>query len=169
VLLHADLRARPTVPQRNIDSIENWFYNHKNAIRDNEAQFINHTSDLFSLVPKSKSPLRRLLERSAQFRIFKYWRVERTDLEAHDKENEFYTSDERIDACVSVIITVIGLAMLIAPLWILKFTPDPVKSLAIITTFIVLFLVLVSYATVSRAFEALGATAAYVTSLYLQF
>jgi hypothetical protein len=84
----------------------------------------------------------------------------KTDLEAHDKENEFYSSDQRIDTCVSIIITVVGLGMLIALLWILKFTPDAVKSLAIITTFIVLFLVLVSYVTVSKAFEALGATAA---------
>lgn len=141
------------VPQRNINSIKNWFYNHQNAIPEEEAQYIDHTSDLFSL----------LLERSVHFQIFKYQRIEQTDLKALNADNEIYSSDQRIDACVSVIITAVDLTMPIAPLRLSKFTPDAVKSLAIITTIIVLFLVLVSYAAVSRAFEALGATAAYVT------
>jgi L-asparagine transporter-like permease len=143
-------------------SIANWHHNHQNVIRQAESDYITHTPAFFSLVPKSKSPLRRLCERSTHFRIFRYWRVTKTDLETHDQKNEFYTSGQSIDTCVSVVVTLVGLAMLIAPLWILNFTDDAVRSLAIITTFVVLFLVLVSYVTVARAFEALGATAAYV-------
>ena len=77
-----------------------------------------------------------------------------------DTKHELYISDERVDGFISVVIAFVGLAMLIAPLWILEYTNSSRASLAWITGFIVLFLCLVTYATVAKPFETLGATAA---------
>ena len=50
--------------------------------------------------------------------------------------------------------------MLIAPIWILSFLEKIVPRLAIISAFIVLFVILLSLATVAKTFECLAATAA---------
>jgi hypothetical protein len=158
----SQLKARPPVPGKDSKSIGNWLENHMNAIQAEEAAYINHTSDLFSVVPKPKSPLRNLFEKSLHFRIFRPWRVKRDDIEnySYDMKHELYISDERVDAFISIIIACTGLVMLIAPLWILEFTKSSIASLAWITGFIVLFLCMVTYATVAKPFETLGATAA---------
>jgi hypothetical protein len=160
VIQHAQLRARPVVPKKNVRSVQNWLYNHIGAIDDEEADYIRHTSDLFSLVPKVRSPLRRLFERSLHFRILPIWRERRTDLESHDEQHEFYMSDELIDAFVTIVITIVGFVMLVAPLWILEYVDGAAIKLAIITSFIVIFLALISFATVAKPSETLAATAA---------
>jgi accessory gene regulator protein AgrB len=70
------------------------------------------------------------------------------------------SSGKRIDRFITVIIMSIGLTMLIAPMWILQALDDPRKKLAVITAFIVVFLGMVSYATVAKLPEILAATAA---------
>lgn len=88
-------------------------------------------------------------------------------LPKYDAQVIIYTSDSRIEAFITTVIVVIGLGMLIAPMWILNFLDGSVKKLACITAFIVVFLGLVSYATTSRPFEGLGATAASVMECLL--
>lgn len=61
---------------------------------------------------------------------------------------------------VAIIIVSIGLLMLIAPLWVLMFVGNQIKRLAIITAFIIVFLLLISTVTVAKPFESLAATAA---------
>lgn len=159
----SQLANRPPVPAKDATSLSNWQQNHLNAIQSEEAAYIKHTRDLFSVVPKSKSPLRNLFEKSLHFRIFRPWRVKREeDIENsnRDTKHELYISDERVDGFISIIIAFVGLAMLITPLWILEFTSSSIASLAWITGFIILFLCIVSYATVAKPFETLGATAA---------
>lgn len=109
------------------------------------------------MVPKTKSPLRRLFEHWKGFRLFRFWR-EDAEAQAHS-ENTIYTSDKRIDLFVGLITTIIGLAMLVIPLWILAFVNGLVGRLAIITAFLVIFLCFVAALTIARPFEALGATA----------
>lgn len=159
----SQLASRPPVPPKDIRSLGNWHTNHLDAIQSEEAAYIKHARDLFSVVPKNKSPLRNLFEKSLHFRIFRPWRVKmEEDIENsnRDTKHEIYISDERVDGFISVIIAFVGLVMLIAPLWILEFTESGRASLAWITGFVVLFLCLVSYATVAKPFETLGATAA---------
>ena len=50
--------------------------------------------------------------------------------------------------------------MLLVPLWVLAFVTWVVYRLAIITSFVVVFLFFVSFTTVARPFETLGAAAA---------
>jgi hypothetical protein len=77
-----------------------------------------------------------------------------------------YSSDKRIDYFVMFTTVfmfttvVIGLVMLIAPIWILTFTEPIVLKLTIITIFILLFLSLVSFGTNAKPYESLAATAA---------
>jgi hypothetical protein len=160
MLQHAQLRNKPSIPPKDVNSVKTWFENHVNAISEPESRYIDQKSDLIQLVPKTKTPLRRLLERSQKFRLWKTWHVKRDDLESHDPDHEIYTSDEQIEGFVTLTIGSVGLVMLIAPLWILKFVDGPVTSLTIITSFIVLFMCLVSFASVAKPFESLGATAA---------
>ena len=160
VLQHSQIRARPKVPKKDIISLENWFHNHPNAILSSETEYINRPSDLFTLVPASKSPLRLLLERSRRFRLLKIWRQKPSDSTMVRDENVHYISDAKIDHFVTIFIMSIGLIMLIAPLWILTYLGGLARRLAVSSAFIVLFVVLISWTTVAKPFESLAAAAA---------
>ncbi|KAI9375143.1 hypothetical protein BJX61DRAFT_540049 [Aspergillus egyptiacus] len=118
--------------------------------------------DLFALVPKDRSPLRRLFERSSRFRLFRLWRKQNTvsDLPFHVQQHIHYASGKRIDQFVTLTTIATGLAMIIAPIWILVYTAPVALKLSVITIFILLFLALVSFGTNTRPSEALAAMAA---------
>ena len=82
------------------------------------------------------------------------------DKEASLRGTTVYLVDKRIDMFVALIITIVGLLMLIVPLWVLAFVGKTTYRLAIITAFVVIFLCFVSFTTVARPFETLGAAAA---------
>jgi hypothetical protein len=155
-LQHAQLRNRPKAQEKDAQSVANWLNNHPGAIHPDETQYLDEHSDLFAMAPKEKVPLRSLLEKSERFRRWSFWRKAPR---LHDI-NVIYTSDFKIDFFVGLINTILGLAMLIAPLWILAFVQEKVHRLAVITVFLVCFLSLVTFSTVVRPFESLGATAA---------
>ena len=160
VLQHSQLRARPKVPKKDIIGLENWFcYNHPNAILPAETEYIKRHSDLFTLVPASKSRLQLFLERSRHFRLLKLWRKEPSDSTVKDKDVH-YSSNTRIDRFVTIFIMSIGLIMLIAPLWILTYLEGLARRLAVISAFVVLFTVLISWTTIAKPFESLAAAAA---------
>ena len=160
MLQHAKLQACPPVPKKDITSLQNWFYNNQHAILEAETDYVNHTSDLFSLVPSSKTPLRSFLEHSRHFRLLGLWREEKDDVTLPRDEHVHYSSDKKIDRVISVLIMLLGLAMLVTPLWILAFVGDLVTRLGVICAFIVLFVVLVSVTAVAKPFESLAAAAA---------
>jgi uncharacterized protein (DUF983 family) len=153
---HSELRNRPPVAGKDRNNIVNWFSNHETAIAAEETEYIQHSEDLFAIVPKSKAPLRRFMEHSRHFRLFRLW-MKASPVE---DENVHYTSDQRIDLFVNLVIALVGLIMLIVPLWVLAFITWVVHRLAIITSFVVVFLCFVSFTTVARPFETLGAAAA---------
>jgi hypothetical protein len=100
------------VPDKDVTSVSNWFHNNKNAILRDETEYIEHSGDLFSVVPKPRTPLRRLLDWSSRFRRAKFWRKP----PKLQDENIHYASDQRIDFFVHTINTGLGLFMLIVPL-----------------------------------------------------
>ncbi len=148
------------MPKKDICSLETWFYNKGNAILAEETDYIKHPWDLFSLVPTPKSPLRSLFERSSHFRRLKLWQQKDIDHLASGDEHVHYRSDKKIDRFIAALIMILGLAMLIAPLWILAFLGGIAQRLSVISAFIVLFVALVSVATVAKPFESLAAAAA---------
>ena len=169
MLQHSQLRARPLVPLRDQQSVSNWLYNKENTIDESEIAFVDQRSDLFSMVPKSKSSLRRLLERSRHFRLARFWRIAPTrlgDSPGFDHGDTNYSSDEKIDRFVNIVILLLGAFMLISPLWILQYASRITDRLGVITIFIVLFLGLLSFTTVAKPFESLAAAAASVPSAH---
>ena len=148
------------MPEKDICSLDNWFYNNGNAILAEETDYIKYPSDLFSLVPRTKSPLRLLMERSSRFRFFKWWQQKTVEGLAGGDETVHYSSDEKIDRFVATVIMGLGLIMLIAPLWILAFLEGLTPRLGVISAFIVLFVTLLSVTTVAKPFESLAAAAA---------
>lgn len=160
MLQHSQLKAHPPVPKKDISSLENWFHNNGNAILEAETEYIKRSSDLFSIVPKFKSPLRVLLEHSRHFRLLKLWQEKNVDSMTRDDKHVHYISDEKIDRFIAIFIMTLGLIMLIAPLWILAFLGGLVQRLGVISTFIGLFVALVSVTTVAKPFESLAAAAA---------
>lgn len=89
------------------------------------------------------------------------WRKKKTPaLPLYHADTVKILSDKRIDPFIAAIIVTIGLAMLIAPMWLLQFLNDPLQKFVVITTFIVVLLPMVSYATIAKPPELLAATAA---------
>lgn len=152
------LQSMPLAPSRNSTSVQNWLFNNGDPIAQDEVTFLEQKYDLIPIVPKLKSYLRIVLEKSELFRFSSFWRVKRpNDQEDRFSDNEqvFLSSDDRIERCASVIILILGISMLIAPLWILNVTESATKKLGIITIFIVFFIGLISFTTVARPFESL--------------
>lgn len=148
---------------RDIESLQQWHWNHDNAaISKEEQHYLTHNQDLINVLTKEKSPLRRLLDRSERLRKLRFWAHEKPrELPLYDADYVGLFSDKKIDRFMTVVILVIGLIMLIAPMWILQTLDNNNHKLGTITGFIVLFLGIVSYATAARPLEALAATAAY--------
>lgn len=162
VLQQAELKKHPNPSAQDIRSLENWHYNHSNrCLLPTESAYIKQKHDLLSVVPKEKTPLRRLLERWKTFRIHWFWKDnDKPELPLYDKDVVTYISDKRIDAFVNVVIIGVGLAMLIGPMWALAFVSQEVVKLGIITAFLVAFLGMIGFASVARPYEVLGAVAA---------
>lgn len=78
--------------------------------------------------------------------------------------------DKRLERFSKTVIAVVGLGMLIGPIWWLDYVSVVEKRLGIITGFITLFFVLLTVATNAHIFESLAATAAYgaVLMVFLQ-
>lgn len=158
------------VPKRNITSVSNWLYNRPHAILDVEAAYVTKEKDLFPMVPKSKTPLRQLFEESSKFRYWWVWSKPPRAASSDSSDDIKYTSDKRIDTFVALTIMVVGMVMLVAPLWILALVGSMTIRLGVITAFVSVFLCLVTLTTAARPFESLGAAAAYsaVLVVFLQ-
>ncbi|PYH42969.1 uncharacterized protein BP01DRAFT_384919 [Aspergillus saccharolyticus JOP 1030-1] len=171
ILQYMKILNRAATADRDRESLRNWLHNYKGAIWEKEQQYIEKV-DLIPLVPKDRSPLRRIFERSSRFRLSRIWRrgPAPSTLPLHVRERIHLYSDKSIDFFVNLTTTVVGLAMLIAPLWILAYTTGPATKLAVITVFTLAFLALVSLGTTARPYEAIGATAAYsaIVMVFLQ-
>lgn len=85
--------------------------------------------------------------------------------EDFEMETTVYNRDSLVDKLVTCQIMLLGLGMLIGPLWWLQHLsadePNLQARLGVITGFLILFTILLSILTVARPFEVLAATAAY--------
>jgi hypothetical protein len=159
LIQHSTIRTQPRVAKRNVESISNWLFNTQNTILDKEAAYIQKRSDLVQLVPKAITPFQHLLEKSTRFRLSRLWVKKQPDLPIHSAaypDTLHYRSDARVDRSVGVTVMVLGLAMLIAPLWVLAYTEVMWKRLGVMTGFIVLFLGRVAFTTIAKPFQESG-------------
>lgn len=156
--------------RQDIRSLVNWHHNHDNAaILPDEQKYLDHESDLIGVIQKDKTPLRRLIDHSRRLRTLSIWRLKNHDVPNEERDVVSYFSDKRMDTFASSTIVGLGIILLLTPLWILYALQSPVLKLAVITAFITTFLIILSFAMVAKPFEALGATAAYVSQLRLPF
>ncbi|RYC58904.1 hypothetical protein CHU98_g7302 [Xylaria longipes] len=137
----------------------------KYTISPEEWKYLEHESDLFGVVQKDKTPLRRLIDHSRRLRTLSIWRLKNQSAPKDEDDTVSYYSDKRMDTFASSIIVGLGIILLLAPLWILYALKSSVLKLAVITVFVATFLIILSFAMVAKPFEALGATAAYVSDL----
>ena len=129
------------------------------AQRADHLRDASHTGDVVPLVPTSKSPMRRLMESSRFLRLSQLFRAK--PREAHiDEIGTRYASDAGFEMFTTTTIIIIGLMLLLGPMWWLQEVANDVKRLGIITGFVSLFTLLLTLSTISRPFEVLAATAA---------
>ncbi|ETS74199.1 hypothetical protein PFICI_14065 [Pestalotiopsis fici W106-1] len=164
VLQQSELRKLPPALKKDVKSVKNWHFNHDHAaVAAAEQKYLDHEADLFSMATtKGRSPLRQVIDSSLRLRTLGLWSVEKANsaVPAYDSGNISYYSDKRIDAFVSGLIVLIGITMLITPIWILQSLNSMQSKLFVITVFILVFLLVLSLAMVAKPFEALGTTAA---------
>ncbi|EEU45428.1 uncharacterized protein NECHADRAFT_80333 [Fusarium vanettenii 77-13-4] len=130
-----------------------------------EQEYLQHGKDLICVAQKDKTPLRRLIDSSLTIRTLPIWRHKDKAVPNYDAEHVSYYSDSRMDKFASAVIAIIGVVMLITPIWVLQAMDGLKAKLGVITAFVLIFLLTLSFAMASKPFEALGATAAYAAVL----
>ncbi|KAL8811718.1 MAG: hypothetical protein Q9200_001581 [Gallowayella weberi] len=145
VLDYLELKARPDASKSQITYVKNWLENNNGPIVPAEAAFIEK-EDLMPMVPKLTP---RHYNHANNF----------------ESDTTFYSEEERIDEFVTCVTIGLGLAMLIAPLWLLQYVytaqADVTVRLKIVTGFLIGFTILLSVVAVADPFKVLAATAAY--------
>jgi hypothetical protein len=176
ILSHRQLRSSPEAEGYQIMNLKNFFHNigdtdgdGNGPIAPKETEFVNQGGDLVALVQKSKTLLRRGLDKLESWRtlfIFK----EKTE-KAHYYQKWYtsktttYQDDAKMDRYLNIIITVIGIGVLLGPLWLLKEQSAETTRLVTISVSLTIFTILLNILTVARTFDSLAAAAAYETSL----
>ena len=159
------MRSTPNALPGQIANLKTWHTNHHNAILGEEIAYIDQDEDLTTIVPISKTPLRRYLERMEWFQTSSWFRRLPTQPSLVDDETLYYHSDESVQAFDSGLVMLIGLVMLLAPIWILNAVKGTSDRLRVITVFVTAFLLLLQVVTIAKPSETLAATAACVLIL----
>ncbi|KAK3356451.1 hypothetical protein B0T25DRAFT_536795 [Lasiosphaeria hispida] len=164
LVTYSQIKGWPTAQKYHTQNLDNWFWNHRGAICDEEQEFASHKHDLVAVLNRPKTPLRELIEKFMPLLDTRLFRS--TPRDEHIKSpTTLYLSNKRLDAVVFGVVITFGLALLLGPMWTLQFVADGMKRLGIITGFILLFTGLLSSATIAKPFEVLAATAAYAAVL----
>jgi hypothetical protein len=111
------------------------------------------------VTPKLDSALRRLLTGAAS-EIPPWFRRYPPDAAGYGPQTTMLYDEERAKSFFMKAAMLVGLCMLIGPLWILQFVDSPLQRLSIITTFVILFLIILSLAAIARLFESLAGAGA---------
>ncbi|KAK8085703.1 hypothetical protein PG997_006974 [Apiospora hydei] len=151
LLSYKELKSAPSAPKGNINNINTWLSNNNYPIEDAEVEFLK-AKDLVTVARSQKGLFGLLGERNGP------------------EGTNVYGSDEPVDAIASASVFVVGMVMLIAPLWILAVTHGMFERLGVITAFIAVLLGVLTSATLAKPFEILAATAGYsaVLVVFLQ-
>ena len=74
ILDHSALKARPDANAFQIRNVKTWLKNSNNPIAKEEVRYIDKEGDLMPMVPKIKTPLRRIMDRYQVLRKFSCFR-----------------------------------------------------------------------------------------------
>lgn len=108
---------------------------------------------------KSRSSLRRAFGYIAPKLNLPCFRRNPDPEMGYDEPNLMLWNEQHAQAFFTKATMVVGLGMLIGPLWVLEFVNRPLQRLGVITAFVVLFLFLLSVATTARPIESLAGAA----------
>lgn len=173
---------RAPIHRDDLATVKKWIWEQNpKAIHPEEAAFINCDEDLIGIQPKSRSWLRNILEATSVLRVPGVRRffersprdrdlIKEATATQDEKEGTRWPNDKRVEGFSTLVIALIGLGMLVGPLWWLAFVNGLLHRLSIITGFIAVFFILVEVATDAGVFNALAAAAAYsaVLMVFLQ-
>ncbi|KAI3325317.1 hypothetical protein HD806DRAFT_492635 [Xylariaceae sp. AK1471] len=161
-----NLREYVRAPTRDVQSLRTWHKNHQNmAIDEEEHRYLTFDQDLIRLRRHDKTPFRHWIDNSLALRTLSIWKKQSRLVPGYEAQNISYYSNTKMNAFASAMIVVIGATLLITPIWILQAMDSLKLKLAVITVFVLVFLLTLSFALVAKPFEALGATAAYAAVL----
>lgn len=156
---YSNVGSNPMVQKRDTDSLKTWASNNPNAILDSEFGYVNSGDDLVYVTPKADTSLRQIYDQLETWGIGWFPR-QPTDTVGYDAETTALQDDERTERVMSGVILLVGLCILVGPMWILEFVHSSVRSLAVIKGFIICILGLLASRTTARPFASLAATAA---------
>jgi hypothetical protein len=164
VLRYLLLAAQPISPKRNIKNLQNWFDNNRGAIADEEADFISH-DDLIWMSSSAQSPARKVFDdwmpryTKGILRCFarKRKKVHINDI---NSENMFISDDTITDKLATMSSFLVGLSVIVIPLWTLWILDTTLAKLIAVTMFILVFLLFCLACTVASPLQVLAATAA---------
>lgn len=173
---YTTLLSRPDIHHKDLSAVKDWLEINERAIDPEEACFLDNKEDLVGIKPKSRSCFRSVLEFTFLLqipgirRVFARTPVEYGKVRKDAQDKTIFQDDRRVEGFSSTLVACMGLGMLVGPLWILKSVTGVPHRLAIITSFIGIFFLLVKVATRARILDALGAAAAYsaVLMVFLQ-
>lgn len=163
VHVFSSIRARPKADQRQVNNLK--AFRIKRAINDAEMNFIDHEHDLMPINHHPSTLLRKMLVSSRLIRLSKFMQTKLVEGFHSKSPSTHYASDEAFDHLSTYGITLMGLGMLLGPIWWLECVSDSKKRLAVISGFVVFFMVLMTLATVNRPFEVVASSAAYAAVL----
>lgn len=156
---YASIRSWRPADKYQIANVENWFSSNLGAIDVAEQQFIKTGKDVVALVPRDRSPLHRFLERYEPFLKSRLFReTQWPDQSIH--RASFYYNHSRVEATVGAAIVIVGIILLLGPMWALQFIGGSSAKLGVITGFVVFFTALLSSTTLAKPYEVLAGTAA---------
>ena len=177
---YSKLADRPPVYPGDLETVKKWLRSiHPRSIQEAEQAYIDQVDDLVPVQPKIRqskfrSSFRKVLEKSGIFHQWsiteRFFRRKPRGFYDIEKDGTYWQNEDRIETCASVVISVIGLFMLISPMWILEYLGGTAGRLGIITGFITFFFITVMFLTTAKVFDALVAAAAYsaVLVVFLQ-
>lgn len=163
---------RPSIHKDDLASVRAWIDTNPGAIDKEEAKYI-FQEDLIGIHPKPRSCFRNIIEATFLLKAplvrgcFERRPQDANLIEEATKGSDEHKSkttwpnDKRVEKLSSTIIALIGLGMLVGPLWILAKLDETKDKLAVISGFIALFFVLIGVGTNAGIFNALASAAAY--------
>ncbi|KAI1123516.1 hypothetical protein F5Y10DRAFT_251693 [Nemania abortiva] len=166
LIQQSQLRDYVRAPSRDVKSLRTWHANHREmAIDENEHKYLEQNQDLIRLRSNDKTPLRNWIDSSLALRTLSIWQKHSRAIPNYEMSNISYYSNASMNGFASAVIAFVGASLLVTPIWILQAIKNLQSKLAVITAFILVFLLILSFTMVSKPLEALGVTAAYAAVL----
>jgi hypothetical protein len=156
---YSQIGSRKRAETKDIESPDNRVYSYKRAIDEEETKYLIYYSDLTYVVPKPDSLMRRNFGSLAPQIKMKRFRASIDQEKQDGDENIKIWKEEKVEKFFTRTILIIGLLMLVGPLWALEFVLVLLKRLGVVTGFIVLLLILVSGVIMAGSIKSLAGTA----------